>query len=161
MVLFVRLTILQNYVRASRSGRRIITADEARFYYGPCPVGQPCPRGRSINLDRDVFNKTPYGQFADHYRYKYTPVDAHGGKGFGLWELKAFDEQQVVVHRIRWHAGALPAIKARMQQFGGDCVLGVNENQCTPLLHDWKDIAKTYLGLRQVFPFYEWIYVLS
>ncbi|GAB4822987.1 hypothetical protein N2152v2_010033 [Parachlorella kessleri] len=132
------------FLRAGRANHVIVKPDKARAYFGPCPAGQKCPRGRNIYLEEDWFASTPYAQFAHLYRYKSSPPDAPG-----LWDAVE-SPHRILINHYKWHAGVLPSMRDRAQYYSGDCVLGVNEDSCTPRLLHWRESAKTFAAIKSL-----------
>lgn len=144
-----KVVAFRAYLRAGRANHKIVTPDAARAYYGPCTdlaPGVKCPRGRNINLDADFFNLTPYHRYEEHYRYAATPA-GRIAKGHALWHAHSAKGFRLAVHHFKWHAGVVDSLRDRAELYGGDCVLGVREEGCTPRLLHWRESARAYAAL--------------
>lgn len=141
-----KIVAYRAHFRTSRTAQHIISADDAKAYYGPCdPAPAQCARPRGFNLEADLFNITPYHRFPDFYRYKDT-VEEKRPPGLGLWMALEADEV-IPIHHFKWHAGLLANMKDRLEWYSGNCKMGVNEEACTPRLAHWKDSALTVAAL--------------
>ncbi len=148
-----RVVAFRNYFRAARGGRAVVAPDDARTYFGSCSGGAPPPcRGRggaALGLPADLWNITPYAVHEDHYLYRHTPPDAHGGKKFGLWRPGLYAEAAIPVHHFRWHAGGAGALAARLARLAGPgCAPDAPDAPgCAPLTRRWRAAARRAAAL--------------
>jgi hypothetical protein len=168
-----KVVAFRNYLRPGRANHLMIQPDKAKSYLGACPntttttttnnkKPQKCPRGRNINLDKDLYKLTPYHWYRKRYKYPYISdqVAATLPPKLKLWEaVEHTAAPPITIHHFKWHQGVLESMRQRSEYYSGDCNLGEKEKTgkggkegeggCTPRMLHWKESATTYRALKE------------
>jgi len=165
-----KVVAFRNYLRPGRANHLMIQPDKAKSYLGACPITtttttatkkpQKCPRGRNINLDKNLYKLTPYYWYRKRYKYPYISdqVAAALPPKLKLWEpVEHTASPPITIHHFKWHQGVLESMRQRSEYYSGDCILGVKEKSgqggkeggCTPRMLHWKESATTYRALKE------------
>lgn len=134
--LAAKVTLAKAYLRTGAGHQHIVEPHLAYAYFSSDCTGIDCElvmkRYKQRTL-RDLYNLTPYYQYADRYVISGT------GNTSG-WRSKQWSVL-TKIHHFKWHAAVLDNMLDRMARDNGDCLLGVNEDSCDPVFQFWKEIA--------------------
>ena len=137
-----KVTIAKSYLRTGAGHHHIVEPHLAHAYFSDDCTGVACEivmkRYKQRTL-RDLYDLTPYSQYADRYMYSGTG-DATG------WRAKQWSAW-TKVHHFKWHAAVLDNLLFRMSRDSGDCLLDVNEDSCEPVFQFWKEVARQFHSL--------------
>ena len=137
-----KVSVFKAYLRTGAGHHHIVEPYLAHAYFSSQCAGVQCElvmkRYRQRTL-RDLYDLTPYSHFAGKY-------DLTGSLNSSGWRAKEWSSWSKV-HHFKWHAGVLDNLLYRMARDSGNCLLGINDNHCTPSFQFWKEVARQIQAL--------------
>lgn len=132
-----KVTIHKAYLRTGAGHHHIVEPYLAEAYFGQECEGVQCElvlKRYKQRTTRDMYAFTPYKQHAEMYA---NSVDSPG------WQARRWLTWSKV-HHFKWHAAVLDNLYSRMVRDSGNCLLGVNEDDCQPVFQFWQEVARQF-----------------
>ena len=137
--LSVKVTVTKAYLRTGAAHHHVVEPHLAYAYFSNNCTGIACElvmKRYKQRTFKDLYELTPYAQNSDQYALSGT------GNSTG-WRAKQWSVW-TKVHHFKWHAAVLDHLFNRVSRDSGDCMLGVNEDDCQPAFQFWKERARQF-----------------
>ena len=132
-----KVTISKAYLRTGLAHHHVIEPHLAYAYFSDDCQGIACElvmRRYKQRALRDLYELTSYAQYSDHYAFAGTNNSSGcRAKQWTTWTK---------VHHFKCHATVWDNLQHRVSRESGNCILNVNEDDCQPSFHFWKERAR-------------------
>ena len=143
--LAAKVTVHKAFLRSGAGHHHIVDPALAKAYFGKQCTGEACELVMKTYKQRstvDLYKVTPYYMYRRRFRDGQRSEMLHYGWG----KAKAFS-QWTKNHHFKWHTGLQQNLYHRVLRDSGDCVLGVNEDTCSPKFQFWQEVARQYAAI--------------
>jgi len=145
-----KVTIHRGFLRVGAGHHHIVEPELSRAYFSKHCKGVQCEIVMKQYKQRstvDLYRKTPYFRYRHGYIASQKEQQLQTRlKGTVPWIAKRWPKW-TKVHHFKWHTGTLKNLYQRNVRDNGDCILGVNEDNCKPNFQFWKEVARQYAAV--------------
>ena len=142
-----KITLHKGYLRVGAGHHHIVEPSLAKAYFSDECRGPACEAVMKKYKQRttvDLFNMTPYYRFRSKYQHQMMHP-----RTLVQWKAQPWS-RWTQVHHFKWHSALVINLSKRAMRDSGDCMLGVNEDSCTPKFQFWKEVARQYAALKSI-----------